>query len=465
MVSRWLARSVFGVVAILVLGTSVVLAQQDDWKPVSLSDSLGFEINPARRDAYHLLPDVERFISARFYTKNGTTYRLEYSYQSSLGTPSTKRRRISKATWDLTQAHVRIVEAGQRRRIQPLPDTPSEPELQYRMALKFATAGRYDLSRALVSDLLTEHPASPSATDAAAVQADITRLSETRRVLFLPGGLLDQSGRTDVMVFSGYYGLWAGIAIPLCLDVKQPELYALGMIAGAPGALLLTNRLTRDADIGRGRASVIKLGGHLGTWQALGWSGLAGWDGRGVIAAGLVGGLAGIAGASVLSHHVHFSEGHGALMGSALNWGAWFGFVGGTTVGAEGDNLLRAALIGSDVLVVTTGIAARKVQMSRGRVRMISLMGLVGTVAGFGVDVLVRVDNEHAAMAIAGLGGVGGLIAGARMTRDYDAGKDVALGSPDDAQGPWSLAPHFALTADPAHPGRMMPSAGLQLTF
>jgi hypothetical protein len=266
-------------------------------------------------------------------------------------------------------------------------------------------------------------------------------------------------------VFSGYYGLWAGIAIPVCLDAKQSEWYALGLITGAPGALLLTNRLTRDADIGRGRASVIKLGGHLGTWQGLGWSGLADWDGRSGIAAGLVGGMAGITGATLLTRHVHISEGHGALMGSALNWGAWFGFVGATAAGAEGNDLLRAALIGSDVLVVTTGIAARKVQMSRGRARMISLMGLVGTVAGFGVDVLVRVDNEHAAMAIAGLGGVGGLIAGARMTRNYDAGKDLASVSTTDRRERWAIAPRLTMASDPSHAGKLIPTASLHLTF
>jgi len=210
---------------------------------------------------------------------------------------------------------------------------------------------------------------------------------------------------------------------------------------------------------------VIKLGGHLGTWQALGWSGLAGWDGRGVVAAGLVGGLAGITGASILTRNVHVSEGHGALMGSALNWGAWFGFVAGAVGGAEGNDLWRTTLIGSDALVVTAGIAARKVQMSRGRARMISLMGLVGTVAGFGVDVLVQVDNEHAAMAIAGLGGVGGLIAGARMTRNYDAGKDLASVSTTDRRERWAIAPRLAMVPDPSHAGKLIPTASLQLTF
>jgi hypothetical protein len=460
-----LVRSTLGLFAILLFLASPAFGQPLEWKPVALSDSLGFEINNTQRNAYHLFPDIERFVSARFFTKNGTAFRLEYSCQTPLGTSKIISRRITATVWDLTRAHVRMVETGQLRRTQPLPATLPEPELQYRIALKFAALGRYDVSRALVSDLLTEYPASPSASEAATVQRDITRLSETRRALFLPRGLLDQSGRTDVMVFSGYYGLWAGIAIPVCLQAKEPEWYALGLIAGAPGALLLTSRLTSDADIGRGRASVIKLGGHIGTWQALGWSGLAGWDGRGVVAAGLVGGLAGITGASILTHNIYVSEGHGALMSSAMNWGAWFGFVGGTVVGADGNNLLRCALIGSDALVVTAGIAARKVQMSRGRVRLISLMGLAGTMAGFGVDILVQVDNEHAAMALAGLGGVGGLIAGARMTRNYDEGKDVALEMPDDHQERWAVAPHFSLAPDPARAGKLRPMAGLQLIF
>ncbi len=462
---RMFCRLVLVVFAAITLSGGSVHAQGTDWVPAALSDSLGSEIDVAQRDAYHLLPDIKGFVSARFLTKPGPAYRLEYIYQTPSGLARSSSRRITSTAWELTRTHVALVEAGQRRSVMPLPPSQSESELQYRLALKFAAAGRYDVSRALVSDLIAGSPGTAAANDAATVEADIMRLSQTRRALFLPGGLLDQSGRTDVMVFSGYYGLWAGIAIPVCLNAQESEWYALGLLTGAPGALLLTSRLTRDAELGRGRASVITLGGHLGTWQGLGWGGLSGWDGRGVTAAGLVGGLAGITGATLWTKSVYISEGRGSLMGSSMNWGAWYGLTVGVVAGLEDDNLLRAALLGSDVLVVTTGIAARNVHMSRGRVRLISLMGLVGTVAGFGLDILLRVKDGKAVMAIAGLGGAGGLFMGARMTRDYDAGKDVASAWPDHPRTTWSLSPNFTLAADPGSPNRVIPMAGFQLRF
>ncbi|MBI5869196.1 MAG: hypothetical protein HZB43_13065 [candidate division Zixibacteria bacterium] len=465
MAFRMFFRLALAVIATIATSSGSVYAQGTDWAPAALSDSLGSEINATQREAYHLFPDIKGFVSARFLTKPGPAYRLEYSYQSPSGVTKTTSRRITPAAWGLARAHVALVETGLRRNATPLPVDQSQSEMQYRLALKFAAAGRYDVSHALVSDLLSEYPGTPVANDAATVQADITRLSQTRRALFLPGGLLDQSGRTDVLVFSGYYGVWAGIAIPVCLNSHSSEVYALGLLTGAPGALLLTSRLTRDAELGRGRASVITLGGHLGTWQGLGWGGVSGWDERGVVAAGLVGGLVGITGATLWTRDVYITEGHGSLMSSSMNWGAWFGLTTAVVAGLEDDNVLRAALIGSDVLVVTAGIAARNVHMSRGRVRLISLMGLVGTVAGFGLDALVNVDDGKVVMAVAGLGSVTGLLLGARITRDYDAGKDLASASPNRSKTSWTLSPQLTLAADPVSPSRFIPMAGFRLSF
>ncbi len=459
-------RNVIVVLVVLAfLPVSRTLAQPQEWQPVALSDSLGVEIGTSQKDAYHLFPDVERFVSARFYTKDGTAYRMEYTYRTLSEKERVNSRRISVATWELTKAHVAIVEAFRRRNALPMPETEYEPETQYRLALKYASRGRYDLSRALLDDLLAEFPSRPAASEAAAIRADITRLAETKRALFLPGGLLDQSGRTDLLIFSGYYGVWAGLAIPITLKAKASEWYALGLLTGAPASLVLTLHLTKDASMGRGRSSIIRLGGHLGTWQGFGWAGLSNRSGNEVTGAGLLGGLAGITTAAILTHNVYFSEGHGALTSSAMNWGTWFGVTAGAVGGANDDNLLRAALIGSDVLVLATGVAARNARMSQARVRVISLMGYVGTVAGFGVDVLAQVNSGRAAMAIAGLGSIGGLVAGVNMTRNYDRGKDLASASPADGRTQWALTPQFTLAPDPSHAGRMMPSASLRLDF
>ena len=113
-------------------------AQSTGWSPAPLSDSLGPEITAAQRDTYHLFPDIKGFVSARFYTKPGPAYRLEYSYQSPSGVTKTTSRRITPAAWGLTRTHIALVETGLRRKATPLPVDQSQPEMQYRLALKLA---------------------------------------------------------------------------------------------------------------------------------------------------------------------------------------------------------------------------------------------------------------------------------------------------------------------------------------
>ena len=68
-------------------------------------------------------------------------------------------------------------------------------------------------------------------------------------------------------------------------------------------------------------------------------------------------------------------------------------------------------------------------------------------------------------MAIAGLGSIGGLIAGAKMTANYDQGKDLASVSTSDPRARWEIAPRLAMVPDPSHAGKLIPTASLHLTF
>lgn len=122
-------------------------------------------------------------------------------------------------------------------------------------------------------------------------------------------------------------------------------------------------------------------------------------------------------------------------------------------------------LVASDGLVSGTAIGARKARMSEGRVRIISLMGVVGTVAGFGIDLLFEVDESSTAFSIAGIGSVAGLALGANMTKNYDRGKSLAL-APEYSKGnSCRVSPQLVLRPDPFQPGKRMLSAGLRLNF
>lgn len=146
-------------------------------------------------------------------------------------------------------------------------DADTEAEIRYLLVLKYAADGRYDLSQVLLDDLLRDCESSAAANEALGVRDWIHTISRSRRNPFLLGDLYDRSGRTDILIFAGYYGIWIGIATPVFFEASSAQAYALGLLLGAPASLAIAKGLTDQADISKGRASMISLGGNLGTWQ------------------------------------------------------------------------------------------------------------------------------------------------------------------------------------------------------
>ncbi len=431
-------------------------------EPIELTKSVGVEIDSLTREEYHLFPDVKSFNSGRFLKIGERRYIFEYSSRTSTGL-HTKRINLTSDTFEQTRAHCNLVEKYKAHVNRK--DSISDSRLdQYYIALEYASKAQYDISARLAEDFLATSPESLS-PDIRDDCNNIIMLSKARRALFRPGFLYDRGGRTDVLVFAGYYGVWAGVAIPVWLDAQSSDAFAAGMIAGPAISLLLAAHLTKEADISRGRASIIILGGHLGTWQGLGWSILADADGEQTVGMGLIGGLAGITSASILTRHVYFSEGQGALTGSALSWGTWFGLVFGAAGGLEGDALLRSTLLGSDLLVVATAIGTKDIEMSRTRARLISLGGVLGTVAGFGVDLLFHVDDGKQAIIIAGAGSIAGLAVGANLTKNYDKGRTLSYRDTDTDNNSIRISPKLSLIPDPSNSRRLLTTFGFSINF
>jgi hypothetical protein len=398
-------------------------------QPVTLSETVGHEIDPAERAAYGLLPDVEGFVSARIFRTSESEYRLEYVYRDG-GKERVVARRLRADAFELARWHAGFVEAYAAASGAAPADT-AEAETLRRLALRYASRRQYDAAAALAGDLERTYPETPGGRWAREFGPWMKGIERSRRGLIQPGGLLDQSGRTEVLIFSGYFGAWVGIATPIAVDAISAGSVAAGLLLGAPASILLANELTRNAEIPSGRATMISLGGHLGTWQGIGWAAEADvMEGREITACGELAGLAGIVGAVVLTHNMDFSEGHAGITSSGLQWGAWLGAVAGVLLYEQDEPILPAMLIGSDALVLVGAVAARDVRMSKTRVRLINLSGVVGTLFGLGVAVLTEVDEGDAVMAMTGAGSVAGLLAGASLTRNFDRGKDLAWCAP-----------------------------------
>jgi len=420
------------------------------------SPEIGPELDATERLKYHLLPGLPGFHSARLSVDETGRHRLEYTVQHGEW-PATRSRRLTPATLRLTRLHCWLAECYRAQ--GPVDSRPlTEDELLQRVALRCAALGRYDLVAAILHDLADNFAGTAAAAWAAQLAPEIARLRADRRVLLWNEATGSGEGRNDLLLFGGYYGLWLGFAIPMALDADDPEPYGVGLLLGGPVGFTLASRLTRDADISEGRATMIALGGNLGTWQGLGWAAHADADAPATVATGIGAGLAGIGTAVWLTSHHDFSEGHAALTDAAMSWGAWFGMV--VAGMSDANEILPPVLIGSDALLLITGLAARDVVMTEKQVRLLSLKGVVGAVMAMGAVLIAQPDSQEAAWGIIGLGSATGLVLGFHQAGESEPRKRDAA-----ASGLSSRWPALTMQPDRLSGRGMMPAVGATLRF
>jgi len=403
---------------------------------VPLGDAIGTEIDAEERRAYSLFPDLREFHSGRVLTDGEGRYRLEYREREDA---APKSRSISPEAFELTRSHVGFVE----RHLAPDPAASDEVEalVLWRMALRYSAERRYDVVTSLLGELRSKYPALSETLDAAAFEAEADRLAGSRDVLYLPGSLVDRSGRADILIFAGYYGLWLGIATPLALGADSAQEFALGPLLLPTTSILLAHALTKYRGISEAEARFVAVGGHFGIWQGLGWAVFADAEGQAVAASGVLAGLAGVLTAAVAIGEVRTTEGHSALTNAGMYWGAWFGLLAGIQRDAPGEEVLRDALIGSGGLTLAAAIGAAGSTVPRKRVWLTNAGGVVGAVTGLGVILLAEVSSERAASAILLTGSVvGGALAWARA----GPGRAEARTGSSAPGGGRSLAPVLA---------------------
>lgn len=299
-------------------------------------------------------------------------------------------------------------------------------------ARDFEARGRTEVAQALYEFLTERYGATPSGAVA------LERLSEWRRAG------VDGSGRVELQVWSTLYGLWLGIAVPAAFGADDSEAYGAGILLGAPAGLLAARAVTRSRDITEGQTRAITWGGTWGTWQGLGWALVldlgtetACFEGscyetgdatEARFASMIAGGLVGVVSGAILSRRdIPTGVAAGAHYGSL--WGTWIGVAGAYLFDLEGDDVMASTLLVGNAGLVGGAYLANRHDLSRNRLRLISLGGLLGGLAGLGVDLLVQPDDDKVLLGIPlALSGVG-LAAATHMTRDYDVRS--GLGGPN----------------------------------
>jgi len=296
------------------------------------------------------------------------------------------------------------------------------------------------VARALLRHIVDRYPGTVAAQEAGAL------LQETRAV---PPGEVEGSGAVELQVWSTLYGAWLGLAIPGAFGADDSEPYGLGLLLGAPTGFLVGRTAANSSGLTLGQARAITFGGTWGTWQGFGWREVFDWgvgevcpadasscferedDGEETLAAMVVGGLVGLGtGAALARGGVSSATATGANFGGL--WGTWFGAALGELVDLEGDDQLAAALVGGNAGLVAAALGTPRLGWSRDRWRAVSIGGVLGGLAGLGIDLLAQPDDEKVAIGIPLATSVAGLGIGIVASRSLDT-STPSEGAPDAA--------------------------------
>jgi len=332
------------------------------------------------------------------------------------------------------------------------------PEQQAESVLSFArrliAQQEAQLAIPVLEKLAQYFPGTPAAQKAQALRDSLLALPPK----------LDQNGRVGVVVFSTLYGTWLGVAIPIIAEADDPKAFVASMMAGSVAGLLISLNATKNQPISDGRASLINFGGWFGTWQGIAWSNAFGAEDREIVTGAVIGGLTGLGAAIALTANRNIRPGYATLINFGGIWGSWFSLCAAEIAGVQGEETeLGLIAAGGDIGIISTAIAARSTQMSRGRARLINIAGVVGTVFGLGMAVLAEVDEAQSAFAIMGAGSMAGLLIGSSATKNYDRAFHLNDQNRFGILGP----PYWQVTSEPrgTKPVRMAKLSLVSLNF
>ena len=286
--------------------------------------------------------------------------------------------------------------------------------------------GEGGAARALLDFIQQQYAGTPAAGEIARMRELLVRTPEAQ-----------QSGRTELLVYGALYGGWLGVAVPLMFDADDPESFGIGLLLGAPISFFAAKSYADNFAPTEGQARALTFGGTWGTFQGFMYGNLTDIgtretcgefgcyddsdDGSALVAAGVVGGLAGIATGALIARKP-ISSGTAAAVTLSGFWGTWFGFAAGILADQDeddGDGVIATTMLGGNAALLAAGLTTSQWEMSENRARLISVGGLVGGLAGAGILLLTQPDDESG-IVVPMLTSAAGLVAGAYWTRNYD---------------------------------------------
>ena len=291
------------------------------------------------------------------------------------------------------------------------------------VAERLQLEGEVQLSRSILSLITRRYADTPAAAEA-------SRLLAAQRAV-----TVEQSGRTELLVFSTAYGLFLGAAIPAAMEADGPEPYGIGLIVGGPAGFLAGRSYANSRNLTEGQARAITFGGTWGMWQGFGWSQVIDFgseencfedvcfeedspSAQATLTSMIAGSAVGIGVGMALSQK-NITPGTASTVSFGSLWGSWYGGAFAALADRTDDELLTATLIGGNLGIMAAAIGAPKWEFTRQRARLVSISGVAGLLAGMGLLMITQPEG-NGAIAVPIATSALGLGLGAHWTRDME---------------------------------------------
>jgi len=233
----------------------------------------------------------------------------------------------------------------------------------------------------------------------------------------------DRGGRLELVAWGTIYGAFLGLAVPAALGADNASAYGAGLLIGPSAGFYVSSLYAKNARPTLGRARALTFGFRWGAEQGFLWyAALAGnASAQALWGTMILGGAGGVTAAALYAKDRSISPGLVTAASHGSNWGTWFGLMGLGMFDMWNDDSFKVVLAAGDAGLLAA-ILMTPPEVSTGRVWATTAAGIAGAAAGLGVDLLVQSDNAQLNFALPTIGSAIGLLVGARLAQQSEAG-------------------------------------------
>lgn len=301
---------------------------------------------------------------------------------------------------------------------------------RYHEAFKLLAQGKRDAAAAELELIILEAPAHALAPRAQLLLGALKpQIAAQDKIVSgeQPTGL----ARGELVVVQTAHGIAIGAEVCMLFECDDSRAVVASLLLG--GGLGLTASLLFNSEEGMtaGHTAALNSGTYWGAWQGAAALGIFEYDSTPAVAGTLLfTQLAGLAAGEIAYRTLQPTAGDVSMATSAGVWAGALTFFAhaANEFDASSQTVFASLLIASDLGLVAGAVASKYYPMSRSRSLVVDAGGMLGTLVGMGIPLLVLGEDLDAQVVFggAGIGAITGLATSYYMTRNWDAPEDLA---------------------------------------